>query len=66
MNNVIFLKFNDILLSQGCCIQLHHVDFDVVLGTLVGYSDNGLEVLSLNGMVYFCEFSSILELEKIA
>ena len=64
MNNVIFLKFNDILLSQGCCIQLHHVDF--VVGTLVGYSDNGLEVLSLNGMVYFCEFSSILELEKIA
>ena len=66
MKNVIFLKFNDNFLSLGCCVQLHHIDFDVVVGTLVGYSDNGLEVLSLNGMVYFCEFSSILELEKIA
>lgn len=63
--NDVFLKFNDVFLCKGCCVQVHHTDFDVLVGTLVGYSDSGIEVLSLNNIVYFCEFSAILSLEKI-
>lgn len=66
MENEVFLSFNDILLKEHDVVMLHSLDFDDLVGNVVGFSDLGLEVFSLNGCVYFCDFSRIVSLEKIA
>lgn len=66
MENVVFLSVNDVHLSPGICISLHSLHFDVLVGIVVGYSNESIEVLALNGFHYFCDFDDILSVEKIA